>query len=69
MGGAAAHVVAVVAAAVVVRDQPGVDGGLELAAAGEAPAVERGTPAFLEDGAWKRSTTALWFGERGGIRL
>jgi hypothetical protein len=30
--------------------------------------VEGGTPALLEHGAWKRSPTALWLGERAGIR-
>src|SRR4051812_41785585 len=50
-GGAAAHVVAVVAAPLVVVHEPGVDLGLELTDAGEAASVERGAPAFLEGGA------------------
>ena len=50
-GGAAAHVVAVVAAAVVVTGEPGVGFGLELADRGEPAAVERGPPALLEGGA------------------
>ena len=50
-GCAAAHEVAVVAATVVVVHEPAVDLGLELADAGEAPTVERGTPALLERGA------------------
>src|ERR1700744_2692284 len=51
MGSPAAHVVAVVAAPIVVGDQPGVGGGLELSAADETPAGEGRPPAFLEDGA------------------
>ena len=42
---------AVVAAAVVVGDEPGVGFALELAGRGEVAAVERGPPAFLEHGA------------------
>lgn len=49
--GAAAHVVAVVAAPGVVVDQPGVDLGLELADRAEASTMKRGTPAFLQGGA------------------
>src|SRR5690606_9734541 len=49
-GGAAAHVVAVVAAPVVVVHEPGVDLGLELAGAGEPAPVERGAPALLQSG-------------------
>jgi hypothetical protein len=48
---AAAHVIAVVAATVVVSDQPGVGFGLEMADAGEAATVERRPPAFLQGGA------------------
>src|SRR5690606_19709164 len=49
--GAAAHVVAVVATAVVVAHQPGVGLGLQLADAGEAATVERRPPALLQRGA------------------
>src|SRR3954451_10447724 len=45
---AAAHEVAVVAAAGVVAVQPGVGFGLELAGAGEAATVERWPPALLQ---------------------
>ena len=45
--GATAHVVAVVAAAMVVADQPAVGFGLELADRGEPSPVERRSPAFL----------------------
>jgi hypothetical protein len=48
---AAAHVVAVVAASVVVAQQTGVGFCLELANRAEPSAVERGAPAFLEGGA------------------
>ena len=48
---AAAHEVAVVAAARVVVHEPAVDLGLELADAHEPAAVERRPPAFLERGA------------------
>ena len=51
LGCAAAHEVAVVGAAGVVGDEPGVDLGAELGEAVEASPVERGTPAFLERGA------------------
>src|SRR4029079_11564732 len=47
---AAAHVVAVVAATVVVSPEPGVGLGLQLADAGEAATVEGGPPAFLQGG-------------------
>jgi hypothetical protein len=50
-GCAAAHEVAVVAAAGVVAGEPGVGLGLELADGGEASTVEGGSPAFLEGGA------------------
>ena len=49
--GAAAHVVAVVAPAAVVGDEPGIGFGLELADRGEVTAVEGRAPALLEDGA------------------
>src|SRR5262245_60429360 len=49
--GAAAHEVTVVASVMVVGDEPGVGLGLELADAGEAPAVECWTPALLQGGA------------------
>jgi hypothetical protein len=42
-----AHVVAVIATAMVVGDEPGVRFGLELADGGEMPAVEGGAPALL----------------------
>ena len=45
------HVVAVVAPAAVVGDQPGIGFGLELTERGEATAMEGGAPALLEDGA------------------
>src|SRR3954464_152718 len=50
-GCSAVHEVAVVAAAGVVAVEPRVGLGLELADAGEATAMERGTPTFLEGGA------------------
>src|SRR5438045_9738977 len=48
--GASAHEVAVVAAAGVVADEPGVGFGLELTDAGETAAMEGGTPALLQRG-------------------
>src|SRR6266536_4328027 len=54
--GAAAHVVAVVAAAGVVVDQPGVDLSLEVADRAEPAAMERGAPALLEGGALEAFT-------------
>src|SRR5690606_22865824 len=51
VGRAASHEVAVVAAPGVVVHEPGADLGLELAGAGEVPAVERGAPALLQGGA------------------
>ena len=45
--GVAAHVVAMVAAAGVVADQPGVGLGLKLSDAGGPAAVERRPPAFV----------------------
>src|SRR5690606_16795313 len=56
VGRAASHEVAVVAAPGVVVHEPGVDLGLELSGAGEAPAVERGAPALLEGGALEAFT-------------
>src|SRR5215207_2981994 len=50
-GSAAAHVVAVVAAPVVIADQPGVGLALQLGDGTEAAAVERRSPALLEGGA------------------
>lgn len=54
LGCAAAHVVAVVAAAAVAAvaaDRPCIRFGLELADAGEAPPLERGSPSLLQGGA------------------
>ena len=51
MGGTAADVLAVVAPAVVVGDEPGVGFGLELADGGEVTAMDGRAPALLEHGA------------------
>ena len=50
MRGTSAHVVAVIAPAVVVGDQPGVRFSLELADRGEVAAMEGRAPALLEHG-------------------
>lgn len=66
-GPPADHVVAVIAASVVVGVQPSVGLALQLADAVEAEPVKRRPPALLEHGSCKRSTTALWFGDRAGM--
>ena len=54
---------------VVVVDEPGVDLGAELTKGVEASSMERGTPALLQRGALESfAHTALWFGNRGGVR-
>ncbi len=47
-GDSSGHVVAMVSAAGVVADEPGVGFGLELAGRGEPAPVKRRPPAFLE---------------------
>ena len=64
-GGAAAHVVAVFAASLLVVDEPGVDLGLELADAGEAAPVERGSPALLQSGALEAFADGVVVGRAG----
>jgi hypothetical protein len=68
MACAAARVVAVVSASVVVGDQPGVGRGLELAAAQKRLRWKAGRQHSWRMLPWKRSTTALWLGERAGMR-
>ena len=65
MRGSAAHVVAVVAPAVVVGDEPGVGFGLELADRGEVTAVEGRAPALLEDGAVEALAYGVVVGRAG----
>ena len=64
-GGAAAHVVAVVAPAVVIGDEPGVGFGLELADRGEVTAMEGRSPALLEDGAVEALAHGVVVGRAG----
>src|SRR5947208_10524239 len=64
-GGAAPHEVAVVAAAGVVVDQPGVGLGLELADGGEPAAVEGRSPALLEGGALEPLADSVVVGGAG----
>jgi hypothetical protein len=61
----APHVVAVVAPAVVVGDQPGVGLGPELADRGEVTAVEGRAPALLEHGALKALADSVVIGGSG----
>ena len=68
VGGPTAHEVAVVAPPAVVGDEPGVGLGLELADRGEATAMERRAPAFLEDGAMEALAHGVVVGRAGGIR-
>ena len=56
------HVVAVVAPAVVIGDEPGVGFGLELADGGEVPAVKGRAPALLEHGALEPLTDRVVVG-------
>ena len=65
MGGPAPHVVAVVAPAVVIGDQPGVGFGLELADGGEVTAVEGRAPALLEDGLVEALADSVVVGRAG----
>ena len=65
MRGAAAHVVAVVAPAVVVGDEPGVRFCLELADRGEVAAMEGGSPALLEHGALEPFADRVVVGRAG----
>ena len=68
-GPGARHVVAVVAPAVVLADEPGVGLGLELADRGEAPPLEGGVPALAERGAQEALGHGIvWLEERTGIR-
>ena len=67
-GRAAAHKVAVVATAGVVGLQPALEVGVEVGQAGDVLTVEGRPVELLEGGAWKRSQTGLWLGDRGGIR-
>ncbi len=60
-----AHVVAVVAPAPVVGDEPGVRLGLELADGGEVPSVEGRAPALLEHGALEALTDRIVVGRAG----
>jgi len=63
--GTSTHVVAVVAPAVVVGDEPGVGFGSELADGGEVTTVEGGTPAFLEHGALEALADRVVVGRAG----
>ena len=65
MRGTSAHVVAVVAPAVVVGDEPGVGFGLELADGGEVAAVKGGAPALLEHGALEALADGVVVGRAG----
>ena len=67
MRGTPAHVVAVVASAVVVGDEPGVGFGLELADGGEGTAVEGRGPALLEHGALETLADRVVVGRAGRI--
>jgi hypothetical protein len=67
-GRAAAHEVAMIAAAGVVGLQPALELGVEVSQASEVLAVEGRPVELLERGAWKRSQTALWLVDLGGIR-
>ena len=67
-GRTAAQEVAVVAAPSVVGLEPALELGIKVGQAGEVLAVEGRPVELLEGGAWKRSQTALWLGDRGGIR-
>jgi len=66
-GRAAAHEVAAVGAAGVVVLQPAMELGAQV---GQATKVlVEGRPVELLEGVpWKRSQTALWMGDLGGIR-
>jgi hypothetical protein len=67
-GRAAAHEVAVVATSGVVVLQPALELGAQVGQATKVLAVEGRPVELLEAVPWKRSQTALWLGERGGIR-
>ena len=62
---AAPHVVAVVAPAVVIGDEPGVGFGLELADRSEVTAMEGRAPALLEDGAVEALAHSVVVGRAG----
>jgi hypothetical protein len=63
--GTSAHVVAVVAPAVVVRDEPGVRLGAELADGAEVATVKSGAPALLEHGALEPLADRVVVGRAG----
>src|SRR5207237_10883602 len=57
-----------VAASVLIADEPGVGRGLELATVLNRRRWKAGRQHSCKAVPWKRSHTALWLGERGGIR-
>jgi hypothetical protein len=65
MRGTSAHVLAVVAPAVVVGDEPGVGFGLELADRGVVAAVEGRAPALLEHGPLEALADGIVVGRAG----
>jgi hypothetical protein len=67
-GRAAAHEVAVVGAAGVGVLEPALELGVEVGQASEVLAVEGGPGELLQAVPWKRSQTALWLGDLGGMR-
>jgi hypothetical protein len=66
--GATAHEVAVVAPPGVVAVEPALELAVEVAELVEALTVERRPVELVQRDPWKRSQTALWLGDRGGVR-